>query len=153
MRINESHSKKGAVVVFFFFPFFSFFTSEMVQSSEGGSRSPVHANFAFDPMNKGTPLPATYCRLHRELPDQKQLSSRLSSAATRLVRAQRFSFAFPFCVFLQRRAPLEGLLPFNTCFRWNYYVSKATLIPTGVKNRDEGFLFAVPNVTRFTDRL
>lgn len=65
---------------------------EMVESSEGGSRSTVHANFAFDSMNKGAPLPATYCRLHTELPDQKQLSSRLSSAATRLVRAQGFSF-------------------------------------------------------------
>lgn len=71
-----------------------FFASEMVQSSEGGSHSAVHANFAFDSMNKGTPSPATYCRLHRELPDQKQLSSRLSSAATRLVRAQGFSSAF-----------------------------------------------------------
>lgn len=48
-------------------------------------------------MNKGAPLPATYRRLHTELPDQKQLSSRLSSAATRLVRAQGFSFPpFPF---------------------------------------------------------
>lgn len=67
-------------------------SGEMVESWEGGgSRSTVHANFAFDSMNKGAPLPATYCRLHTELPDQKQLSSRLSSAATRLVRAQGFS--------------------------------------------------------------
>lgn len=75
----------------------------MVESWEGGSRSTVHANFAFDSMNKGAPLPATYRRLHTELPDQKQLSSRLSSAATRLVRAQGFSFPpFPFPLYYLR---------------------------------------------------
>lgn len=108
-----------------------FFASEMVQSSEGGSRSAVHANFAFDSMNKGTPLPATYCRLHRELPDQKQLSSRLSSAATRLVQAQGFSFTF------LHSHIVNVLQPFNTCstqYTSGELLLKGTLIPM-----DKGF--------------